>query len=74
MGIEEQTVSEKKKDVVGLDAARQAIAQARKDAVAQCGEELGELLRRHNCSLASYQELVNGMPKGPAQIIVVANE
>jgi hypothetical protein len=59
---------------LNLDDARQAIAEAKRQRAADCGEELSELLRRHDCSLASYQELVNGIPKGPAQVVIVANE
>lgn len=59
---------------VGVAEAKQAIMEAKNKAIQQCQAELIALLKKHNCSLASYQELVNGTPKCPAQIMVVHNE
>lgn len=59
---------------VTLDEAKQTVAEAKRKSVEDCGEELRALLEKYKCSLASYQELMNGIPKGPAQIVIVSND
>jgi hypothetical protein len=56
---------------ISLDDARQALVAARDQNVRACQAELAELLKKYNCTLASHQEWVNGMPQGPARIILL---
>lgn len=56
-------------DDAELNRRVEASRQAR---VKQCGVELQALLEKHGCALQSYQEIVNGMPSGPARILIVA--
>lgn len=54
--------------------AKKFLQEEREKRTQECGKKLAELLKEFDCSLASYQELVNGMPKGPASIVLVAND
>ena len=56
-----------------LGEVRKKLAEAKDRAAAKCGEELQALLKRHDCTLASHQVLINGVAQGPAQIVVVPN-
>lgn len=50
-----------------------ALTQEREARVKKCNEELAAVLKKHDCGLVSYQELINGMPRGPAVVQVVPN-
>lgn len=59
---------------MSVEEAKQAIVNARQERVQECGRELASLLDKYGCSLVSRQELINGIARGPAEIIIVANE
>lgn len=56
---------------LSLEAMRQEIARRVPEMVEECGRELAALLARYNCALITEQRLINGMPEGPAKIVII---
>ncbi len=54
-----------------LDAAQTVIEADKRRRIAECGKELNILLEKYKCSINSQQILVNGIPNGPAQLVIV---
>jgi hypothetical protein len=54
-----------------MDEAKKAIEADRAERVEACGTAIREACERYQCEIHTHQELIDGMPKGPAQVIIV---
>lgn len=62
-------VTEPQEDIT---AAQEAIKADRDNRVKKCGEAVKTALERYRCELHTVQEYIDGMPKAPSQVIIVA--
>ncbi|HEX8158758.1 MAG TPA: hypothetical protein VF526_15340 [Solirubrobacteraceae bacterium] len=56
------------------DDARHTLAVERESRERECLASLQELLAKYRCAVRTTQAWVNGVPSGPAQIQVVAQD
>lgn len=47
-----------------------AAAERRNKRLQTCGKEISDVLQKYRCSLAIQQVLVNGVPRGPGEVVI----
>lgn len=65
--------AEEAKDLT-QDEIKTLLQKNKQDRIDRCGKELNALLQRYQCQLQTHQVWENGLPKGPANIVLVAND
>lgn len=69
----ESRAAEEAKDLT-QEEIKTLLQRNKQDRIDKCGKELNALLQRYQCQLKTHQVWEDGLPKGPSNIVLVAND